>query len=122
MHSSSDENALSDLAPAEREHYLAWWRKFKMLDLLNWLGIGVGFGGYFGHRYYASGSWERIAIAGFALVLVTRVWMRALICPRCGATFSGGLITVIKRFSFLDKCYGCDLSRRELAALERRGY
>jgi hypothetical protein len=56
------------------------------------------------------------------LTFVARVWLRALICPHCGTTYSGGLITVLDRFSFLRKGYGCDWGKRRLAAWEKPGY
>src|SRR5262249_39925132 len=113
------ENALFDATPEERDRYLEWWHRFKMLDRANWLGIGLVLGSSLLSGRYSWSSWRTVGVAGFCLFLVTRVWMRALTCPRCGATYSGGVITVINRFSPLSTCYGCDLSKRGLAALER---
>ena len=119
---SSDENVLTNLTIDERERYISWWRKFKMLDRMNWLGIGLALMAPPGALYAPSLSWQTIMIVGLVLFLVTRIWLRILTCPRCGVTYSGGVITVIQRFSSLRKCYGCDLSKRALRTLETRGY
>ena len=119
---SVDENALLDVTPEERDRYLAWWRKFKMLDLFNWMGIGLLLASALGSAHHSANEWAKVAWLGFSLFVVTRIWLRVLNCPRCGATYSGGLITALQRFSSLSKCYGCDLSKRGLRALERRGY
>ena len=119
---SSDENLLADLTIDERERYLSWWRKFKELDRLNWVGIGLGVAPPFASMYVPSFQWRYISMLGLVLFVCTRIWLRALTCPRCGATYSGGLITVFQRFSSLSECYGCDLSKRALRMLETRGY
>jgi hypothetical protein len=119
---SSDENALADLTIDERERYLGWWRKFKELARLNWLGIGLAVASPFGSQYYPALQWRYMFLLGLVLFVSTRIWLRVLTCPRCGATYSGGLITVIQRFSSLNTCYGCDLTKRALRALETRGY
>ena len=119
---SSDENILAYLTPDERDRYLNWWRKFKLLDRLNWLGIGLALIGPLSVRYRPSIDWRAVMWLGLVMYVATRIWLRALTCPRCGATYSGGVITVIQRFSSLSKCYGCDLKQRELRLLERRGY
>ena len=115
---SGDENALADITPDERDRYLSWWRRFKLLDRLNWLGLGLLLAGPLCARYV---DWQTVTWLGLVLFVATRIWLRALTCPRCGATYSGGLITVIQKFSFLGKCYGCDLSQAQLRTLERRG-
>jgi hypothetical protein len=119
---SLDENSLADVTSEERDRYLAWWRRFKLLDRLNWLGIGLFLASFMGFRHQWSREREHIALLAFVLFFVTKVWLYVLTCPRCGATYSGGLITVFQRFSSLIKCYGCDLSQSGLRALERRGY
>jgi hypothetical protein len=48
--------------------------------------------------------------------------VRVLTCPRCGATYSGGLISILNRSSFLDHCYGCDLTTKKLAELEKQAH
>jgi hypothetical protein len=112
-------DTLADTTPEERERYLAWWAKFKLLDRINWLGLGLAMlSGFESRRHFATG-WSIMVMFGVVLILATRVWLRVLICPRCGATYSGGLITVINRFSFLNKCYGCDLSLSGLRKLEK---
>ena len=122
MDRAADEDALADLTADERDRYLIWWRKFKLLDRLNWLGIGLLLAGPLSARYLQLGEWRIVASVGLVLFIATRIWLRGLTCPRCGAAYSGGLITVIQRFSFLSKCYGCDLSQSQLRVLERRGY
>jgi hypothetical protein len=119
---SADENTLGDLTPDERERYMACWRKFKMLDRLAWLGVGLLLAGSFSTYHHRPNAWQPSALLGLAIFLTTRIWLRVLTCPRCGATYSGGLITIFQKFSFLNKCYGCNLSQNQLRALERRGY
>jgi hypothetical protein len=116
----NDGESLADITPDERDRYLAWWAKFKMLDRLNWVGVGLVLLSYFASRRYPSVDWRTVVVSGLVVTLATRIWLRSLTCPRCGATYSGGLITVINRLSFLNKCYGCDLSLRGLRQLEHR--
>jgi hypothetical protein len=118
---SSDEDVLADLTLEERDRYLTWWRTFTLLDRLNWVAIGLILAPAFASLYGLK-NWKTFALLGCALFIVTRVWLRVLTCPRCGATYSGGLITVFQRFSSLSTCYGCDLSKRALRVLETRGY
>ena len=33
---SSDKNTMTTVTAEERDRYLAWWQKFKILDRLNW--------------------------------------------------------------------------------------
>lgn len=117
-----DEKFLADVSPEERDRYLAWWQKFKMLDRLNWLGLGLFLLSLLGVGYGWSSQRENLGLAGVVLYVTTRVWLHVLTCPRCGATYSGGLIAAVQRFSSLSKCYGCDLSQSGLRALEKRGY
>ena len=111
---------LGDLTPGERTRYLAWWGKVKLLDRLEWAGYALLLGSYLGSRYRPHRDWYSLALLGFVPVFAMRIWLRVLICPHCGATYSGGLITLLQRFSSLSKCYGCDLTRRDLATLEKR--
>ncbi len=119
---SAEEKLLADVTIEERDRYLSRWRKFKALNLANWLGIVLVLAAYFLVRLYASNDWWAVLVFGVLLSLATSVWLRVLNCPRCGATYSGGLITIIQRFSSLRKCYGCDLTTSALAMLEKRGY
>ena len=117
--SSCHDTSVAKLTPDERNRYSAWMRRFQMLDSLNWLGIGLAVGSGFGFRYYSANAWRNCALLGFALFFVTRVWLRVLACPRCGATYSGGIIKVFDGLSFLNKCYGCDLRQRDIHELLR---
>lgn len=118
---SSDENVLADVTTEERARYLTWWQKFRMLDLVGWIGICLFLVSVLGSQLHQA-KWSVLGLLGFALFLLTRLWLCALSCPCCGATYSGGLITALQRFSFLNKCYGCDLSLAALRELARRGY
>ncbi len=119
---SSDKNTMTTVTAEERDRYLAWWQKFKILDRLNWFGTGLFTLSLLVSRYRRSSEWEYCGLVGLAIFLASKIWLHVLICPRCGVTYSGGLITVVQRFFFFNKCYGCDLSQRELRALESRGY
>ena len=117
--SSKAGDILAGITPVERDRYLAWWAKFKLLNRINWFGIGLVLLSSFESRRYSGINWSMTVTFGLVLILATRLWLRVLTCPRCGATYSGGLITAINRFSFLSKCYGCDLSLSGLRKLEK---
>lgn len=110
----------ADLTNEECDRYLRWWRKFRTLRHVSWLGIGLLiFTAYFGSRYYPSDALGKVLLFAVVLIFVTRVWLRVLVCPRCGATYSGGWISILNRFLFLSHCYGCDLTTDKLAQLQK---
>ncbi|MFZ0800921.1 MAG: hypothetical protein WBQ09_18390 [Terriglobales bacterium] len=106
---------MDDLTPQERAKYRTFWAKFKTLERLQ---IGSLFLAFVFPlmlpRVDASvhGRWIVAVLLG--IFLVTHVWLYNLDCPRCSAKFSGGLIALLLRVNYPWKCYGCDLSRREL--------
>src|ERR1051325_152935 len=117
--SSGESPWFADLTSEECDRYLRWWSKFRMLDWISWLGIGLGLGAYLGERYIRSDRWALLGVFGGFLILATKVWLRLLSWPRCGVTYSGGWITIFGRFRFLDHCYGCDLTTEKLAELKK---
>jgi hypothetical protein len=76
---SCDETTLPDLSPDERERSLSWWRKFKMLDRLNWLGIGLILTGPLASYYHLSKDWQLIAFLGLIIFLATRIRLRRML-------------------------------------------
>jgi|ERR1043166_3019975 hypothetical protein len=116
---SGEPTWFADLTPEECDRYLRWWRKFRILDRICWWGIGLGLVAYLAERYHRSDRWAILGIFGGFLILATRIWLRLLDCPRCGATYSGGWITIFSRFVFLDHCHGCDLTTEKLAELKK---
>src|SRR6185312_6188744 len=117
--SSNEAPWFADLTPEERDRYLRWWHKFRILDRISWLGFGLALGAYLEGHYRRSNHLSFLGAIGGFLVLTTRVWLRLLQCPRCGVTYSGGWITIFSRFVFLDHCYGCDLTTKKLAELKK---
>jgi len=108
------EATFRDLTPEEREKCKTFWSKFKALERVQFGSLLIFF------LVPAMSQWLHIRFpvfvwwAPFFAFLVAHVWLYALDCPRCGATFSGGLIALLPRVRYPWKCYGCDLSRREL--------
>jgi len=112
--SESAQKTFSDLTPEERAKCRKFWVRFKTLEaaqvasllllfLLPWASSRI--------HITVPGI---VPLALLAIFLVSHVWIYALDCPRCGATFSGGLIALLPRVRYAWSCYGCDLSRREL--------
>ena len=110
---SREQETLAGLSVEEREKCTKFWLRFRMLERL---GLG-------GLLLPALLSW---AVPKFSARVPTPFWLVCLVgglgclawqncldCPRCGARFSGGLIAFFARKSTW-KCYGWDLSRRDL--------
>jgi hypothetical protein len=126
--SSAPDDSLGDLSPEERGRYLRFWRRFKMLDTLGWVGLGIlVFVGLLGAHLPGNG-WRYFSLTWLALVAVTAIWIRLLPCPRCGVKFWGGLLTLLPRAPgmppglgpfYIGKCWGCDLSRKQLSDLAK---
>ena len=117
--SPAEQPWFADLTADERDRYLRWWRNFRILSRTSWVAGGFILGSYFLGRHHASDRLGVVTVLALILVFVTRIWLRVLNCPRCGVTYSGGLITILSRASFLDHCYGCDLTTSKLAELQK---
>lgn len=125
---SAPDDCLGELNQEERGRYLRFWRMFKLLDTLGWVGLGtlVFVGLLVAHL--RGGGWTYFSFAGLALVAVTAIWIRLLPCPRCGVKFWGGLLTLLPRAPgmprglgpfYIGKCWGCGLSRKQLSDLAK---
>jgi hypothetical protein len=118
--SDGAQKAFADLTPEERERCKKFWEKFKTLErtqlgsllllvLLPWAS----------NRFHV-GIPGVVAVGLLIVFLVSHVWIYALDCPRCRATFSGGLIALLPRVRYPWSCYGCDLNRRQLKYISQR--
>jgi hypothetical protein len=108
-----------EFTPDERDKYVAWWRKFKMIERLHWGGLlGVVLLSWLNKGQVPSLT-TRVVMFGCVIVwLAFGAWFYRLTCPRCGAIFSGGLVhALFDRFYYPRKCYGCELSRSQLKRL-----
>jgi hypothetical protein len=119
---------LGELSPEDRARYIRFWRRFKLLDTLGWAGIGMFVLRALLGAHLRGSGWNYFSLAGLALVALTAVLIRLLPCPRCGVKFWGGLLTLLPRAPgipsglgcfYIGKCWGCDLSRKELSDLAK---
>jgi hypothetical protein len=115
-----EEKAFSDLTPEERQRCERFWLKFKTPERLQFGALLIPL-----LTFWAFPSLEarmpRLLGLGFITVFVVcHIWLYSPDCPRCSATFSGGLIVLLPRVNYPWKCYGCDLSRRELKYIAHR--
>jgi len=112
----------ASMTPDEAGKYVAAWRKYKLLRSAVWAGLGLSFLlASFGFRYPD----DRTLIFLFSLscvaLLPVGIAFQLWKCPRCGKQFSGGLIRVgWQQQPWIRRCYWCELSKRELAALGRQ--
>jgi hypothetical protein len=112
------ETTFLDLTPEEREKCRTFWSKFRALERIQVGSLLIFL------LFPTMSDWLRtrmpvsIWLAAFTAFLVAHVWLYALDCPRCGVTFSGGLIALLPRVRYPWRCYGCDLSRRELKYID----
>ena len=125
---SSAEDLLRELSAEDRERYVRFWHRFSLLDRLGWLGLVIlALPVLLDARFHQS-YWRQISLTGLVLLVVSAIWIRLLHCPRCGVQFWGGLLTLLPRTPgvpwelgafYVGKCWGCDLSRKQLSTLAK---
>jgi hypothetical protein len=111
---SAEDDELTDLTPDEREKYRKFWFKFKTLERLQLVSLFILILLPWAFPRLSTRSSGAFDLAVVTILLVSHVWLYCLDCPRCGVKFSGGLLALLPRVNYPWKCYGCDLSRREL--------
>src|SRR5437763_7284585 len=95
LHKSADSTARpatlpADLTPKERERYVRWWRGFRLLENIAWIGWAGVTLGYLTLSYSAPTEprWKLFFVVifgcAFLLGMGATVWIWVLYCPRCG--------------------------------------
>jgi len=91
------DDSLGELSHEERERYVRFWLRFKLLDTLGWLGLGMILFPSLLRTHLHGLGWWYFSLTGLILTVVTAIWIRLLHCPRCGVQFWGGLLTLLPR-------------------------
>ena len=84
---STRDDSLGELGVEERERYLRFWRNFRLLDRLGWLGFVTFALPYLLGPYLHWSGWRQVSLTGGGVTVVTAVLIRLLHCPRCGVQF-----------------------------------
>jgi len=109
------------LSPEERERYVRWWRKFRLLENATWLGWVIVALGFLGFSCLRWKSLLAVLVgSGFLLGLGSTLWIWVLYCPRCGAMlFERKVYGLLLFFTplWFRLCTKCGLSRRQLSDL-----
>jgi hypothetical protein len=109
-----EEKAFFDLTPEERQKCERFWLKFKILERLQFGALLIPLLAFWAFPSLEARMPRFLGLAFITVFVVCHIWLYSLDCPRCSATFSGGLIALLPRVNYPWKCYGCDLGRREL--------
>jgi len=133
---SADPTALpAHLIPDERDRYIRWWRRFRLLENGTWIGwAGVALGYWaFPSLTLTDPRWKLLFVVifgcSFLLGLGAALWVFVLYCPRCGAMLGNrgyvflGMLNLLVFFTFLGfrLCTKCGMKRRELSDLASCG-
>lgn len=122
------------LTPEERDRYVRWWRGFRLLENIAWIGWAGLALGYLALRFlaFADLRWRVLSsvVLGCGLLLGfgATVWIWVLYCPRCGAMLGNrggyrpltGPLMLVTPFWFR-LCTKCGLKRRQLSDLASYG-
>ena len=134
LRKSADPTALpAHLSPDERGRYVRWWRGFRLLENIAWIGWAGLALGYLSldHLTPADPRWKLffsvVLGCGFLLGMGTTVWIWVLYCPRCGEMLANrghypltGVLMLVPTLWFR-LCPKCGLKRRQLSDLASYG-
>ena len=134
LRKSADATALpAHLTPGERDRYVRWWRRFRLLENIAWIGWAGLALGYLalGHSTPADARWKLLfsVVLGCGLLLGfgATVWIWVLYCPRCGAMLGNrgynpltGMLNLVTPLWFR-LCTKCGLKRRQVSDLASYG-
>ena len=121
---------LARLIPEDRDRYVRWWRGFRRLENIAWVGWAGLALGYLSLSFlaFADPRWKLIFDVvfgcGFLLVFGATLWIWVLYCPCCGAMLLHRRFPqVLNLFPplWFQLCEKCGLKRRQLSDLARPG-
>ena len=111
---------LANLTPDERLQYLGAWKEYKLLRNAASVVLCLCFIFLLLGARYQNRTSIFLFFLCWIVLLPTSIGFQLWKCPRCGKAFSGGLIRVgWQQQPWIRRCYWCELSKSDLAALDR---
>lgn len=111
----------SKLSNEERERYRRWWKKYTALKLLAQFGFVTCLG--CAVLLYIKTAIRPLATTiirpVFLLTVFCAAWWSLLLCPRCGAKFSGWWGSEYDAWS-ASECQECGLSLARISTIAKR--